>query len=206
MLLEVHPKNPSPRHISQIVEKLKSGAIIIFPTDSVYALGCALSNTQGIERVCRIMGKKPEKANLSLLCRDLKHLADFAAQISNALFRLMRQVLPGPYTFILMSSPKVPKLFNASSKRTVGIRVPDHPVTQAILEALGEPLVSGSIHGLQGHDDYLTEPWEMEENFGHLVDIVVDAGTGGIEVTTILDGTGQDVLVIREGKGSLEGL
>ncbi|MFT6815172.1 MAG: tRNA threonylcarbamoyl adenosine modification protein (Sua5/YciO/YrdC/YwlC family) [Sphingobacteriales bacterium] len=200
MLIEVHPENPGKRQISQIVECLKGGGVIIYPTDTVYGLGCDITNKKAMERVCRIRNIKPEKANLSFICSDLSHLSDYAKHISNPIYRLMNSILPGPFTFILEGSKLVPKLIR-SGKSTVGIRVPDNKIAMAIVEALGNPIISTSLHSKDEILDYRTDPYNIHEDFGHLVDIVVDGGAGGIEPSTIIDCTSSEPIILREGKG-----
>jgi tRNA threonylcarbamoyl adenosine modification protein (Sua5/YciO/YrdC/YwlC family) len=200
MLIEVHPETPGKRQISQIVECLKGGGVIIYPTDTVYGLGCDITNKKAMERVCRIRNIKPEKANLSFICSDLSHLSDYAKHISNPIYRLMNSILPGPFTFILEGSKLVPKLIR-SGKSTVGIRVPDNKIAMAIVEALGNPIISTSLHSKDEILDYRTDSYNIHEDFSHLVDIVVDGGAGGIEPSTIIDCTSSEPIILREGKG-----
>lgn len=178
MLLNIHPVNPDKRKIAQVVECLRSGGVVIYPTDTVYGLGCDIYQSRAIERICRMKGVKPEKANLSFICNDLSHISEFTLNVDTPTYKLMRRLLPGPFTFILKANNSVPKLFK-NNKRTVGIRVPDNAIARDIVQELGHPIVSTSIH----HDDdiieYITDPEMIFEQYGHLVDIVIDGGIGG---------------------------
>ncbi len=203
MKLEIHPVNPEKRKIDQVASIIRSGGVVIFPTDTIYALGCDLTNNKAIERVCRILGKKPEKANLSLICPDLSVLSQYCAPINSTVFKLMKRSLPGPYTFILKSSRLVPKLFQ-TNKKTVGIRVPDNRILHELLLALEYPLVSASIHSEDEIQEYLSDPEEIEEKFGHLVDLIVDGGAGDNQASTIIDCVDGDPVLIREGKGEVD--
>lgn len=203
MKLEVHPVNPDQRKIQQAVEVIRKGGVLIFPTDTIYALGCDLNNNKAIERVCRILGKKPEKANLSLICADLSILSQYSAPINSTVFKLMKHCLPGPYTFILKASRLVPKLFQ-TNKKTVGIRVPDNKIVQALLEQLDYPMVSASIHAEDEIIDYLTDPDEIYEAFGHQVDLVLDGGAGDNIPSTVIDCVDGIPLLVREGKGEVD--
>lgn len=203
MYLEIHPENPEPRKIAQAVEIIKKGGVVIFPTDTIYALGCDLGNSKAIERVCRILGKKPERANLSLICADLSDLSSYSAPINSTVFKLMKHCLPGPYTFILKSSRLVPKLFQ-TNKKTVGIRVPDNAIVHALLEQLGHPLVSASVHAEDEIIDYLTDPTEIYEQFENQIDLMIDGGTGDNQPSTIIDCVDGEPLLVREGKGEVD--
>lgn len=203
MYLEIHPENPEPRKIAQAVELIKKGGVVIFPTDTIYALGCDLGNSKAIERVCRILGKKPERANLSLICADLSDLSSYSAPINSTVFKLMKHCLPGPYTFILKSSRLVPKLFQ-TNKKTVGIRVPDNAIVHALLEQLGHPLVSASVHSEDEIIDYLTDPTEIYEQFENQIDLMIDGGVGDNQPSTIIDCVDGQPILIREGKGEVD--
>ncbi len=203
MYLEIHPENPEPRKIAQAVEIIKKGGVVIFPTDTIYALGCDLGNSKAIEKVCRILGKKPERANLSLICADLSDLSSYSAPINSTVFKLMKHCLPGPYTFILKSSRLVPKLFQ-TNKKTVGIRVPDNAIVQALLEQLGHPLVSSSVHAEDEIIDYLTDPTEIYDQFENKIDLMIDGGTGDNQPSTIIDCVDGEPLLVREGKGEVD--
>ncbi|HMC96297.1 MAG TPA: L-threonylcarbamoyladenylate synthase [Flavobacteriales bacterium] len=205
MLLGVHHKDPEPRKIRAIVDKLNTGAVIICPTDTVYAYVCSAHQPRAIEQVARLKGVKPQRADLSLICADLSQLSTYAKAVSTAAFRIMKRALPGPYTFIVPASNEIPKLFK-NNKRTVGIRVPDHPVPLALVRELGHALVVASVHDPDKVVDYTTDPERIEEHLGYLVDLVIDSGPGGLEGSTVIDLSEGDVTVIRAGKGSLEGL
>ncbi|MDX5319664.1 MAG: threonylcarbamoyl-AMP synthase [Bacteroidota bacterium] len=203
MKLEIHPVDPEARKIAQAVEIIQRGGVVIFPTDTIYALGCDLNNNKAIERVCRILGKKPERANLSLICADLRDLSTYTSPINSVVFKLMKHCLPGPYTFILKASREVPKLFQ-TNKKTVGIRVPDNKIIHALLEQLGHPLVSASVHAEDEIIDYLTDPEEIYEKFASQIDLLIDGGAGDNEPSTIIDCVDGEPILIREGKGEVD--
>lgn len=200
MLIEIHPDTPDKRQIRKLADMLLDGEVIIIPTDSIYALACDIENNQAIEKICRILGKKPQKANLSILCRDLSNISEYCLQIPNPVFKLMKQVLPGPFTFILNANTQVPRIFKAN-KKTVGIRVPDNAIVQSLVNEIGRPLVSSSIHSENEIQEYLTDPEEIHALFEHQVSAVVDGGAGKNIGSTVLDCTGKEVEVIREGLG-----
>ena len=202
-LLEIHPDNPDKRKIDYVVKCLKEGSVIIYPTDTVYGIGCDLYNSKAIEKVCRIKGVKPDKMHLSFICYDLSDISKYAKSISNPAFRLMKKALPGAYTFILESSGEVPKIFNVKKKQ-VGIRVPDHNVPRQIVKLLGNPILTTSVKDDDEVLEYITEPYLIEEKYGNLVDIVIDSGYGGNQPSTVIDCTTDDFDVIREGAGSLD--
>lgn len=202
MLLHVHPDNPQPRQIKTIVECLQRGGIIIYPTDTIYGLGCDILEHKAIEKICRIKNVDPKKAQLSFICSDLSHLSDYAKQIPTATFRLLKEYLPGPYTFILPASKMVPKILQ-SKKDTIGLRIPDNKIAQAIINELGRPILSASLPG-EMVEDY-TDPEIMYENFMNEVDIVIDGGIGGTQPSTVIDCTGPEPVVIREGLGKWNG-
>jgi tRNA threonylcarbamoyl adenosine modification protein (Sua5/YciO/YrdC/YwlC family) len=198
MLLHVHPDNPQPRQIKTIVETLRNGGIIIYPTDTIYGLGCDIYQHKAIERICRIKQVDPRKAQLSFVCYDLSHLSDFAKQLPTSVFRLLKEYLPGPYTFILPASKLVPKILQ-SKKDTIGLRIPDNNIARAIVKELGRPVLSASLPG-EIVEDY-TDPEIMYENFMHEADIVVDGGIGNTNPSTIIDCTGDEPILIRQGAG-----
>ena len=198
MLLHVHPDNPQPRLIKQIVENLKQGGIIIYPTDTIYGLGCDIFQQKAIERIARIKKVDPQKAQLSFVCADLSHLSDFAKQLSNSTYRLLKEYLPGPYTFILPASKMVPKILQ-SRKDTIGLRIPQNTIALAIVKELGRPILSASLPG-ELVEDY-TDPEIMYENFMNEVEIVIAGGIGGSEPSTIIDCTGPEPTLIRQGLG-----
>lgn len=198
MLLNIHPDNPQPRLINQVVELLKKGGIIIYPTDTIYGLGCDITQHKAIERICKIKNIDPAKAQLSFICRDLSHLSDYTKSISTPMYRLLKHYLPGPYTFILPASKQVPRILE-SKKSTIGLRIPDNTIAMTILEGLGNPILSTSLPG-DMVEEY-TDPEIMFDRFGHLVDYVIDGGIGGMEPSTILDCTGEEPVIVRQGKG-----
>ena len=203
MLLRIYPENPAPRHISLISGILKEGGLVIYPTDSVYAIGCDMFNQDAIDRLCQLIGKKPEKANLSLICYDLKNISEYALPFSNPVYKLMRSSLPGPFTFILKANNKVPKLFK-NKKKEIGIRVPDNNIPREIVNELGNPIVTASIKLKDEFNEYPTDAEAIYDEFKSKVDAVIDGGPGANDVTTVLDCTGDEVFVLREGKGGIE--
>lgn len=201
MLLEIHPTNPPARLVKQVVESLKKGGIIIYPTDTIYGLGCSIFQHKAIEKICQIKQVNPLKAQLSFVCCDLSDLSKYARQISTPTYRLLKQYLPGPYTFILPASKEVPKILQ-SKKSTIGLRIPDNRIVHAIVEELGHPLLSASLPG-DMVEDY-TDPEIIFNRFGNQVNLVVDGGIGGMIPSTIVDCTTDEPVVIREGKGKWE--
>ena len=203
MLLRIHPQNPQGRILRQIADCLKSGGVIIYPTDTIYGLGCDITNHKAIEAICRIRNIKPEKANFSFVCYDLSHISDYIRPIDNTTFRLLKKALPGPFTFIFNANHNVPKLLS-SNKKTVGIRVPDNNIAREIVKALGNPILSTSIKDEDEIIEYSTDPELIHEKYEHLVDVVIDGGYGDNIPSTVVDCTGGEFEVIREGKGELE--
>ncbi|MFH1295826.1 MAG: L-threonylcarbamoyladenylate synthase [Bacteroidota bacterium] len=203
MLLKVHPDNPGLRHLKIVIECLLDGGVIIYPTDTVYALGCDITKIRAVERVARIKGVKLDKAKFSLICSSLSQLSDYTRPINNHIFRIMKRVLPGPYTFILNANNNVPRFFQ-SKKKTVGIRNPDHLVPVQLVEQLGNPIMTTSLHHEDEIIDYLTDPEEIFEKFNTLVDIVIDSGYGGLIPSTVVDCTKDEPVIVREGLGDTE--
>jgi tRNA threonylcarbamoyl adenosine modification protein (Sua5/YciO/YrdC/YwlC family) len=201
MLINVHPVNPQPRLIKQIVDCLKSGGIIVYPTDTIYGLGCDIFQPAAIERICQLKNLNPLKAQLSFICKDLSHLSDFTKNIDTPLFRTLKSHLPGPFTFILPASKQVPKLLQ-TKKSTIGIRIPNNEICMQILEALGNPIISTSLPG-EFVEDY-TDPEIIQQNIGNKVDLIVDGGIGGTEPSTIVDCSTDDWQVVRQGLGQFE--
>jgi tRNA threonylcarbamoyl adenosine modification protein (Sua5/YciO/YrdC/YwlC family) len=199
MILRVHPENPQPRAIASVVDILTGAGIIIYPTDTIYGLGCDIFKPDAIERICHIKKIDPRKAQFSFVCYDLSHLSDFAKQISTPVFRMLREFLPGPYTFILPASKLVPRLLQ-SKKNTIGLRIPDNLIARTIVKELGNPVLSTSLPG-EMIEDY-TDPEIMFENFGREVDVVVDGGIGGSVPSTVIDCTGKEPLLLRQGLGA----
>lgn len=204
MLLTIHPQNPDARKIAQAVEILQSGGIIIYPTDTVYAIGCDMSNQEAVERVCRLRNLDPERAMLTIMCRDISEVAEYAAQIDTPVFKLLRRNLPGPFTFVLPAGSKTPKLFR-NRKKTIGIRIPDHPIVQALIEGLGRPILTTSLKTGDDVVEYYTDPEALHEDYHKLVDVVIDGGAGGNSPSTLVDCTGPDPEVLRQGLGELKG-
>lgn len=199
--LKVYPKNPDQRRVNHIVDALRNGAVIIYPTDTIYGMGCDIHNARAVERVARIKGIKPAKNDFSFICYDLSHIADYA-RVSNQAFKLMKKLLPGPFTFILEASGNVPKLLN-TNKKTVGIRVPDNAIPRQIVYELGNPIITTSIHDEDEVIEYATDPELIFEKYQHLVDIVIDGGYGGNIPSTIVDATDDEFSIIRQGLGEL---
>lgn len=198
MLLHLHPDNPQPRNIQTIVSALSKGEIIIYPTDTIYGLGCDIYQQKAIERICRIKQVNPQKAQLSFICYDLSDLSQYTKSISTPLYRMLKSYLPGPYTFILPASKEVPKILK-SKKDTIGIRVPDNNIARAIVKELGHPILSTTLPG-DMVEEY-TDPELMYANFEKQVEIVVDGGIGGMVPSTVIDCTGEEPVIIRQGAG-----
>lgn len=198
MLLQVHPDNPQTRTVSVLAEGLAKGAVIIYPTDTVYGLGCDIFQPKAVERICRIKQVDPKKAQLSFICYDLSDLSKYTKSISTPLYRLLKNYLPGPYTFILPASKLVPKILQ-NKKDTIGLRIPDNLIARSIVRALGRPLLSASLPGNIAEE--ITDPELMFEKFGKQVEYIVDGGIGGIVPSTIIDCTGPEPELIREGLG-----
>ena len=201
MLIQIHPENPQSRLIKQVVECLKDGGVIIYPTDTIYGLGCDINQHKAVERICKIKNIDPQKAQLSFICRDLSHLSDYTKSIDTPLYRMLKSYLPGPYTFILPASKQVPKILQ-SKKSTVGIRVPDNIICQHILDELGNPILSASLPG-DMVEEY-TDPEVIYETFGDKVDFVIDGGIGSMVPSTVVDCTTDDWTIIRQGQGEWE--
>jgi tRNA threonylcarbamoyl adenosine modification protein (Sua5/YciO/YrdC/YwlC family) len=200
MLLKIYSENPSSRQIKTVVECLSDGGVIIFPTDTIYGLGCDIYKPKAVERIAKIKGIKKQNANFSFICHDLSHLSDFTKPISKSVYKLMRKCLPGPFTFILDANNNVPKLFQ-SKKKTVGIRVPDNNITRQIVEYLGHPIMSTSIHDDDEIVEYSTDPELIYEKYKDIVDIVIDGDYGDNEPSTIVSCKADDFEIIRQGKG-----
>lgn len=200
MLVSLHPQNPNPRDLKKVLELLQKDGVIIIPTDTIYAMACKLDSKKAIERMARISGKKPEKVNFSLICSDLSNIADYTANIDRAVFRLLKNNLPGPFTFILKANTSVTKYFSGT-KKTIGIRVPDNAIAQTIIKELGIPLVVTTIHHEDEILEYMTDPEEIDTKFGHTVDCVIDGGFGGNIPSTIIDCSDDDITIVRQGKG-----
>jgi tRNA threonylcarbamoyl adenosine modification protein (Sua5/YciO/YrdC/YwlC family) len=202
-LIEIHPTDPQPRLVASIVQVIQAGGLIAYPTDSSYALGCRIGDKTATNRIHRIR-RTDKQHNFTLVCRDLSEISVYA-RVDNWAYRLIRSLTPGPYTFILPATRELPKMLQHPRRRTIGIRVPAHPLVSAMLELLGEPIMSSTLT-LPGDDMPLTDPLDIEERIGHQLDLIVDAGATGIEPTTVLDLTGGSVEVLRQGRGDASGL
>ncbi|NAY90848.1 threonylcarbamoyl-AMP synthase [Muricauda sp. JGD-17] len=200
--IKLFEENPNPRQVAKVCNILRRGGLVIYPTDTVYGLGCDITNTKALQRIARIKGVKLEKANWSFVCADLSNLSDFVRQIDTPTFKILKRALPGPYTFILPGSNNLPKDFKR--KKTVGIRVPDNAIARAIVSELGNPIVSTSIYDEDDVLEYTTDPELIYEKWQNLVDVVIDGGYGGNVASTVIDLSKGEPLVVREGKGSLE--
>lgn len=199
-LVEVHPEDPQPRRVRSIVESIRDGALVAYPTDSSYAFGCRIGDKKAIERIHRIR-QTDKKHNFTLVCADLSEISVYA-RVDNWAYRLIKSLTPGPYTFILPATRQLPKMLQNPKRRTIGIRVPDHRLVSAMLEELGEPIMSSTL-SLPGDDLPLTDPLEIEERIGHQIELIVDCGPTGLEPTSILDLSQGTVEVLREGRGDI---
>lgn len=203
MLIKIYPENPNPKEIKLIVDVLKNGGIIVYPTDTVYGLGCDITNAKAVEKVARYKNVKVEKSNFSFICVDLSQLADFSKPLSNQVFKLLKRYLPGPYTFILNANSNVPKYFKGK-KRTVGVRIPDSPIILEIVRVLGNPIMSTSIHDEDDILEYSTDPELIHEKFKEIADLIIDGGYGDNIPSTIIDCTEDVPVIVRQGKGLFE--
>ncbi|WP_318308612.1 L-threonylcarbamoyladenylate synthase [Flagellimonas crocea] len=201
-LIKLYEENPNPKQVEKVVEVLRRGGLVIYPTDTVYGLGCDITNSKALQRIARIKGVKLEKANWSFICADLSNLSDYVRQIDSPTFKILKRTLPGPYTFILPGNNNLPKDFK--KKKTVGIRVPDNNIARALVSGLGHPIVSTSIRDDDDILEYTTDPELIFEKWQNLVDLVIDGGYGDNVASTVIDLSGDQPEVIREGKGSLE--
>lgn len=200
--IKIYPENPNPKEIQKVVKILKEGGLIIYPTDTVYGLGCDITNTKALERIAKIKGVKLEKANFSFVCHDLSNISDYVKQIDTSTFKILKRTLPGPYTFILEGNNNLPKEFK--KKKTVGIRVPDNTIVLELVKQLGNPIVSTSIYDEDELIEYTTDPELIFEKWQHKVDAVIDGGFGDNVASTIVDLTGYEPEIIREGKGDVD--
>lgn len=203
MLIRINPNKPNDTEIAMVANCLRDGGIIIYPTDTVYGMGCDINKQRAVERVCKLKGIDPEKANFSFICHDLSHLSDFTRPISTSTYKLMKKALPGPFTFILEGNNNVPKLFK-SKKKTVGIRIPDNAICLGIVQQLGNPIMSTSIHDDDELIDYTTDPEAIYEKYKDKVDMVIAGGFGNNEPSTIVDCTTDNYEILRQGLGILE--
>ena len=200
--IKIYEENPNSKEIEKVVSVLKKGGLIIYPTDTVYGLGCDITNIKALERVAKIKGVKLEKSNFSFVCHDLSNISDYVKQIDNTTFKLLKRALPGPYTFVLPSAKSLPNPFKR--KKTVGIRVPDNNIALEIVKQLGRPIISTSIYDEDEIIEYTTDPELIKEKWDNLVDLVIDGGYGDNEPSTIIDVSDGNAIIIREGKGSLD--
>lgn len=198
MLLKIHPENPQGRKIEQVVEILRDGGIMIYPTDSVYALGCDFVNTEAVDRICKLKGLDPQKANLTFMCEDIRQVAQYTSQINNDVFITMKRNTPGPFTFIINSNNEVPKLFK-NKKKQVGVRIPENNIVQEIIQRLGNPILSTSLKKESVHQEYFTFPSLIYEDYQNLVEVVIDGGRGNLLPSAIIDCTGDELILEREG-------
>ena len=201
-LIRIYEENPNPKEIKRVVEALRNGALIIYPTDTVYGLGCDITNTAALEKIAQVRGVKLEKANFSFICEDLSNLSDYVRQIDTPTFKILKRCLPGPYTFVLPGNNNLPSVFK--KKKTVGIRVPDNNICRALVAGLGNPIVSTSIRDEDEVIEYTTDPELILEKWDNIVDFVIDGGYGDNIPSTVIDLTTSQPEVIREGKGSIE--
>ncbi|MFN0031368.1 MAG: L-threonylcarbamoyladenylate synthase [Flavobacteriales bacterium] len=202
MLIALREHNIDERKLQQVVQCMLGGGVIIYPTDTVYSLGCDMLNKKAVERIARLKNIRTDKANFSLVCSDLSHLADYCKQVSNPTFKLMKQLLPGPYTFILDAGKNIPNIFS-ERKKTIGIRVPDNAIAQQLVQQMGRPIIATSVHDEDEVLEYTTDPQLIYERWQHEVDMVIDGGILGLEPSTVIDCTGAQPLLVRQGKGKI---
>lgn len=202
MLLKIYPANPDPRAIRKVVDCLQDGGIVVYPTDTIYGIGCDIFKSKSVEKIAELRGIKPGKSTFSFICHDLSQVSEFVRPIDNHTFKVMKANLPGPFTFILEANNNVPKHIQ-SKRRTVGIRIPDNPIVREIVRELGHPIMSTSVHDEDDIIEYTTDPELIYEKFQNRVDIVIDGGYGGNVASTVVDCTEDEITIIREGKGEL---
>ncbi|MCH7408211.1 threonylcarbamoyl-AMP synthase [Belliella sp. DSM 111904] len=204
-LIKLYPENPEIKKIDYIVNALRNGAVIIYPTDTVYGMGCDIHNQRAVERICQIKGIKPKKHNFSFICYDLSNISEYTRALNTPVFKMMKKALPGPFTFILEANTSVPKILN-SNKKTVGIRVPDHNIPRLLVKELGQPILTTSIRDEDDVIEYSTDPELIFEKYENLVDIVIDGGYGNNVGSTIVDCSGEEIVVLREGLGEFDSI
>ena len=200
MIIKLYAENTNMKDVSKVVNILKDGGIIIYPTDTVYAMGCDALNVRAVEKICKIKGINPQKSNLSIICPDLSNISEYA-KVNNSVFKLMKRNLPGPFTFILNATTNLPKIYK--NRKEVGIRVPDNAITLKLVGELGNPILTTSVRDRDDIKEYSTDPELINEEYGDMVDLVVDGGYGGLEPSTIVDCTGNETEIVRQGKGLL---
>ncbi len=205
MIIIIHPENPEERKIEQVVACLRKGGVVVYPTDTVYGIGCDITNSAAVQKVLRFKDVNLKKTSLSFICHDLSHAAQYLKPIDSRTFKLLKKNTPGPFTFILEANSNVPKLFKAN-KKTVGIRVPDNDIVRSIVERLGNPILSASVKNSNDEidDEYITDPSLIQENLRHVADIVIDGGIGGVDGSTVVDCTSDEWEIVRQGKGELD--
>ena len=201
MLIKIYPENPNQKEIDKVVNILRDGGLVIYPTDTVYAIGCDALNVRAVERICQMKGINPQKSNLSIICYDLSNISEYA-KVSNAAFKLMKKHLPGPFTFILPTSSELPKIYK--NRKEVGIRVPDNNIIRTLVQSLGNPILTMSIHDEDEYIEYSTDPELIAEKYEDVVDVVIDGGMGGTEASTVIDCTSDEFVIVRQGKGELD--
>jgi tRNA threonylcarbamoyl adenosine modification protein (Sua5/YciO/YrdC/YwlC family) len=200
MLVKLYEQNTNQKEIDKVVEILRNGGIVIYPTDTVYSMGCDALNTRAVEKICKIKGINPQKAHFSIICEDLSNISEYA-KVSNPVFKLMKRNLPGPFTFILTATGSLPKIYK--NRKEVGIRVPYNNIILALVRELGNPILTTSVRDKDDFMEYSTDPELIEEEYGDLVDAVVDGGYGGLEPSTVINCTGEEIEIVRQGKGEL---
>lgn len=205
MIIRIHPDNPDDRNVQRVVDCLQDGGIVVYPTDTVYGIGCDITNQQAVEKILRFKDINLKKTNLSFICYDMSHVSDYVRPLDNDVYKLMKRNLPGAFTFVLNANSNVPKLFR-TNKKTVGVRIPDNKIIREIVRRLGNPILSTSVKGYGDDDDveYIREPELIEERHSHIADIIIDGGLGGYEGSTVVDCTTDEYEIIRQGKGILE--
>jgi tRNA threonylcarbamoyl adenosine modification protein (Sua5/YciO/YrdC/YwlC family) len=202
-LLRIHPDNPEPSKIARVVAMLKEGGIVIYPTDTIYGIGCDLTNRRAVERLCKILDIRPQKLDLSFICSDLSHISEYVKRMDTHVFKILKKSLPGPFTYLFESSTRVPKILGIN-KKTVGIRIPDHRIPRTIVDQLGNPLITSSIKDDDKIKEYTTDPEEIYDDFRHKVDIVIDGGPGRNVPSTVVDFTLDPPEIVRQGRGDFE--
>lgn len=200
MLIKIYPENPNIKEIEKVIKVLQDGGLVIYPTDTVYAIGCDALNVRAVEKICQMKGINPRKSNLSIICYDLSNLSAYA-KVNNAAFKLMKKNLPGPFTFILPTSSELPKIYK--NRKEVGIRIPDNTIIRTLTKELGNPILTTSVHDEDDIIEYSTDPELIYEKYDNLVDIVIDGGYGGTDASTVVDCTTDEFEIIRQGKGEL---
>ena len=200
MILKIYSENPSTKEIEKVVTVLRDGGTVVYPTDTLYGVGCDALNTRAVEKLCSLKGVDPKKSNLSIICNDLSNISEYA-KVDTPIFKMMRRNLPGPFTFILPTTSSLPKIYK--NKKTVGIRVPDNNIVREIVKQLGNPVLNMSVKDDSDEIEYTTDPELIHEKWEHVAEIVIDGGTGGIEPSTVVDCTSGEPVIIRQGKGVL---